>query len=113
MFQTILGNDHIKKYLQLALKKNSVANTLLFVGQDGIGKKLFAKELAYHLMYSNAIDEVTKKRVVENNHPDLHIFRPEGKTGMHTIAAMRELISQVFLAPFEVPVEFFLQNKQK
>jgi len=108
MFQTILGNEHIKKYLLLAHKKNSVANTLLFVGPDGIGKKLFAKELAYHLMYVNAIDDVIKKRVIENNHPDLHIYRPEGKSGMHTIAAMRELISQVFLAPFEAEAKVFI-----
>ena len=108
MFQTILGNDHIKKYLQLALKKNSVANTVLFVGPDGIGKKLFAKELAFYLMYSNVIDDVTKKRVIENKHPDLHIYRPEGKSGMHPIAAMRELITQVFLSPFEAESKVFI-----
>jgi len=108
MFQTILGNDHIKKYLQLAYKKNSLANSLLFIGADGIGKKLFAKELAYYLMFPNANDEALKKRVAENKHPDLHIYSPEGKSGMHSIANIRELISQVFLSPFEAEAKVFI-----
>lgn len=42
------------------------------------------------------------------HHPDLHFYRPEGKTGMHSIASMRQLCDEVALPPHEAPVKVFI-----
>ena len=45
-FENIIGNDKIKQELQETVKNNAISHSYMFVGQEGIGKKLFAKELA-------------------------------------------------------------------
>lgn len=46
MFENIIGNENIKKELTNSLKLNKVSHSYLFLGTDGIGKKLFAREFA-------------------------------------------------------------------
>ena len=50
MFRDILGNDPIKAYLEKAIEENRLPQTLLFAGSDGVGKSLFAKAIAVHLL---------------------------------------------------------------
>jgi DNA polymerase-3 subunit delta' len=106
-FSDILGNDHIKKRLSSLLEKNSLSNALLFAGPSGVGKFSFAKKLAYHLMYPHHCEN-NKKKIENNNHPDLHIYEPCGKTSMHLIASIRDLISEVHISAFEAVVKVFI-----
>ena len=36
------------------------------------------------------------------------ILKPEGKTSMHNISSIRNLISEVFMAPFEAEAKVFI-----
>ena len=108
LFEEIVGNESAKKYLEKIILSKSVANTLLFTGPDGVGKSLFALVLAEKMMYPEGFEENAKKKIMSGNHPDLHIFRPEGKTEMHSIASMRKLIDEVFLPPFEAEAKVFI-----
>jgi DNA polymerase III subunit delta' len=108
LFEDIYGNDHNKAYLEKLLLKKQLSNTNLFHGPDGIGKSLFAQNLAMHLIYPDGISDIAKQKMLNNNHPDLHIYKPEGKTSMHSIAAMRDLISQVYIAAFEGKAKVFI-----
>ena len=55
MFNNILGNDNIKELLTNAVKNNKASHSYMFVGTEGIGKKLIAKEF----------DESAKKEIDE------------------------------------------------
>jgi DNA polymerase III subunit delta' len=46
MFNKIAGNQSVKKLLTRILESGRVPGALLFVGEEGVGKKLFAVELA-------------------------------------------------------------------
>jgi DNA polymerase-3 subunit delta' len=46
MFNQIAGNQSVKKLLTRILESGRVPGALLFVGEEGVGKKLFAVELA-------------------------------------------------------------------
>ncbi len=46
MFDKLIGNNHIKTVLRRWTAQKRVPNSLLFVGEDGIGKRHFAFELA-------------------------------------------------------------------
>ena len=95
MFEAIYGNEPIKKYLQKGIEQNQLPQTLLFAGIDGIGKSLFAKELAAHLLLSP-------------RSADLHILSPEGKSGLYAIDTLREMMTKEHAAPFESVGKVFI-----
>lgn len=101
MFDSILGNEPIKAYLRKAASENRLPHAFLFTGPDGVGKSLFAKDLAIHLLGNKA-------RVEGETHPDFHVVRPEGKSGLHAIETLRRLIDDVHASPFEAPAKVFL-----
>lgn len=102
-FSKIAGNDLAKAALLRMAEQKSVPNTLLFYGPDGVGKSLFALGLAELLM-----GQKHAAKLHSQNHPDLHIFRPEGKSAIHTMDSVRKLIDEVALPPFEAPVKVFI-----
>ena len=46
MLDQLIGNDRVKSLLRRILETSRVPGALLFTGEDGIGKKLFALEIA-------------------------------------------------------------------
>src|SRR2546423_1749841 len=98
-FEHIVGNDRIKEYLSNLVERQSTVQSLLFAGPDGIGKGLFAHAFAELILCSN--DPEGKKKLALQNHLDLHVYRPEGKIGMHSMESMRTLIRDVYLPPCE------------
>ena len=46
MFENIVGNDTVKEELIDTLESNKIANSYMFIGEEGIGKLSFAKEFA-------------------------------------------------------------------
>ncbi len=108
-FDDIIGNDSVKDKLNAALENNNISNTLLFSGPQAVGKSLFATVLACRLMHPEKdIDPIALKKIDSNNHPDLHIYEPEGKTSHHSIASIRNLVEQVYMAPFEAEAKIFI-----
>jgi DNA polymerase-3 subunit delta' len=95
MFEKLIGNESAKRYLRRMADSDTIGNSLLFAGPEGVGKTLFAQAFAEGVLGSP-------------NHPDLHIYRPEGKTGMHAIQSMRQLSEDVYLAPFAGTRKFFI-----
>ena len=46
MFSTLIGNEELKNSLRRLLESKRVPGSLLFTGNEGVGKKLFALEFA-------------------------------------------------------------------
>ncbi|HEY6804472.1 MAG TPA: DNA polymerase III subunit delta' [Pyrinomonadaceae bacterium] len=46
MFSSLIGNNRVKEVLKRMLETSRLPGALLFVGEEGIGKKLFALEVA-------------------------------------------------------------------
>ncbi len=108
MFEHIIGNEQAKDYLTRTAKKGTVGNSLLFAGPDGIGKSLFAEAFAKLLICQHDPQLIHKHKIQAGNHPDIRIYRPEGKVGMHSIAAMRQFSEDVYLAPCESKWKVFI-----
>ncbi len=53
-FEKILGNEKVKETLLKTIKSNTVSHGYMFVGKEGIGKMLFAKEFAKIILCQNA-----------------------------------------------------------
>ncbi len=95
MFEKIVGHESLRAYVAKAMGENRLPHTLLFSGMEGIGKALFAKMLAAKLLGCDLT------RIESGNHPDFHLGRPEGKSGLYAIDRIRSLIEKDHNAPFE------------
>jgi DNA polymerase-3 subunit delta' len=90
----IIGNREIKEGL-LRLAKQKSPPSLLFAGPEGVGKSLFAEMFA-------------KELLGEVPHPDLYVFKPEGKTAQHTIESVRHLTEEVYRSPYLASHKVFI-----
>ena len=50
MFKNLIGNEHVKQTMRHLIAKGRVPNSLLFAGDEGIGKRQFAIELCRSLI---------------------------------------------------------------
>ena len=101
MFNNILGNDKIKELLTNSVKNNKTSHSYLFIGTEGIGKKLMAKEFAKMILCTDENKYCNNcKSCIEfdtNNNPDFKIIEPDGNS--LKIEQIREFQSKVAEKP--------------
>ena len=105
-WQNVQGHDFHRRAFAHALERGRLAHAYLFTGPGGIGKRLFARELAKALLCEQpsadlaACDQCEACTLVDaNTHPDFFaVARPEEKNEM-PIAVMRELCQGFSLKP--------------
>lgn len=107
-FSQLIGNKEIQGYLEKMLHKKSIANSLLFAGPDGIGKSQFAQVLAARLLCEADPEGIHEAKIQKGQHPDIHVYRPEGKLGLHSIQSLRQLGEEVHMPPYESPWKVFI-----
>jgi len=109
----ILGHEEQAKRFRDALKRGRLPHAYLFVGSEGIGKELVARELAKALECAEGKDEACDAcpacaKVEHGNHPDVTFVRRternekgEGRSRI-VIDQVREQIQQpIGFKPFE------------
>ncbi len=85
MFDGVIGNQNIQNKLINSVKENKVSHSYMFVGIDGIGKKIIAKQFAKKILCTNNIQEKCDecKSCIEfdsDNHPDFLYIEPDGNS---------------------------------
>lgn len=81
MFKKIIGNDPIKQILMKSIQKETFSHSYLFIGTQGIGKKMLAIEFAKNILCTEKEQDHTCKSCIEfesNNHPDFMCMQPDG-----------------------------------
>jgi len=130
MFSNLIGNQEVKESLQRALAANRLASSLLFTGDEGIGKKLFALEIAKALNCRNrqgveacdecpscrriarsnflpfGKDEDDKNRIIWSEHGDVAMVRPYKQ--IIRVGPIRELEREANFRPFEGAARIFI-----
>jgi DNA polymerase-3 subunit delta' len=131
MFARLAGNQRVKESLRRMLTAGRVPGALLFVGEDGVGKKLFALELAKSLNCQTPVEEVeacdrcascvritrsnftahtsdeeNKKRLIRSEHPDVWLARPYNR--LIRVDQMRELEQEANFRPYEGRARIFV-----
>ncbi len=104
-FSHIIGNQEIKDALNHMVATGRIGHSLLFAGCDGIGKSLFATTLAAKMLGGSPAQ---LQRIVNGTHPDLHVYRPEGKVAMHSIDSLRSFSDAVYMPPTEAAYKVFI-----
>lgn len=100
-FENIIGNIKIKKYLTQSIEDKNFLHSYLFLGTEGIGKLIFAKEFAkYILCRESNINECNCKSCLcfdSNNHPDFSVINEEGET--IKVEHIRNVIDKIIEKP--------------
>ena len=107
-FSQIIGNDPIKNQLNSMVSKRAVGHALCFAGPEGIGKSLFAWALSARIMAEFDPGKDHARKIQIGQHPDIHVYRPEGKLALHSIQSMRQLSDEVSLPPYEASWKAFI-----
>lgn len=89
--------------LQHMIDRGALTGTLLFLGSDEAQKYQIVLEIAKSLFGTSSVEKIEK-----DNHPDLHVLKPEGKSGMHSLAAIQGLIQEMHLPSYEAPCKIFV-----
>ena len=84
MFENILGNDNIKKYLINCINNKNFSHSYIFSGNKGVGKYTLAKEFAKMILEDDMMQ-------------DYYELKPDGKSVK--IAQIRELQAEINIKP--------------
>ena len=130
MFSKLIGNDEVKESLRRLLAGGRVPGSMLFTGEQGIGKKLFALELAKALncRQRNGVEacdqcssckrlsrssfppfsgeDDNKERMIWSEHADVAMVRPHKQ--IIRVKPMRELEREANFRPFEGAARVFI-----
>ena len=112
-FEDIIGNNEIKDYLLSSIIKNNMSQSYLFVGTEGIGKKIIAKEFARKILCTN--EEKSEICMCKSckcfeclNHPDYFVINEDGQT--IKIDQIRELTSRIIERPIISNKKVYILN---
>jgi DNA polymerase-3 subunit delta' len=94
---------HLFLQKQLTSLLEAPPSTLLFEGPKGVGKSALAKLFAYELLSGADLHKLES-----GNHPDLRELYPEGKAEMHPIEAIKNLIKEAYIPPYETSRRVFI-----
>ena len=84
MFENILGNDNIKKYLINCINNKNFSHSYIFSGNKGVGKYTLAKEFAKMILEDDMMQ-------------DYYELKPDGKS--LKIAQIRDLQAEINIKP--------------
>lgn len=112
-FKDILGNQEIKDYLINSINKKNILHSYLFLGTEGIGKLLIAKEFAKKILcLNNDEDEscICKSCICfnGNNHPDYYVINEEGES--IKIDTIRSIIEKAYEKPILSDKKVYIIN---
>ena len=99
------GHPFAKRILKEIIHKEQIPHAMLFSGPKGVGKSTFANHFVSELFTKRHGQD---QRLESGSHPDIRYYLPEGKTLMHPMSQMQELIKQAQIPPFEAAQKFFI-----
>ncbi len=111
-FAQIIGNRSAKELVFGMLKSGRLPHALLFRGPDGVGKKLFALNLAKRAnclepQREEPCDQCRSCRKTDAGlHPDVAVIEPDGNN--IKIEQVREVCRRAYLMPAEGRETFFI-----
>ena len=112
MFEGIIGNEKVKNELTQAVNLNKTSHSYLFIGSEGIGKKLIAKEFAKMLLCldKNKYCNKCKSCVSFNsdNNPDFVQIEPDGNNVK--IEQIRNIQKKILEAPITSEKKVYIIN---
>lgn len=107
----ILGNTEQRKNLENIIRHKNISHAYMFVGTEGIGKSLIAKEFAKSILCQNPTDKYCDKceccNIFENSPDYVYITDEDGSI---KVGDIRSLSENILLKPVKSNRRVFLIN---
>ena len=120
-FTDVLGEDALIERLHSRAKEGAVPHAVLFVGEEGSGKKMLATLYAKLLLCEQGGEDpclvcASCKQVAQGAHPDVYQIAPEeGKGGslkpIPVALIRRELIDNIQIKPYKGPYKIYIIDR--
>ncbi len=112
-FREIIGQEISLSILENSLKADRIAHAYLFIGEEGVGKSLTARNLAKILnCEGNSIDACDQclscRKIDRFIHPEVRWFKPDGISQTIKIEHILELQREISLRPAEGRKKIFI-----
>ena len=112
-FSDIVGNSDAKEYLIKSIKEKHILHSYLFIGTEGVGKLLIAKEFAKSILcLEESDDECTCKSCISfkgNNNPDFYLINESGEN--IKIDTIRKITSKIIEKPIVSKRKVYIINQ--
>ena len=72
-----LFNEEVNTYLNKIIKNKSFANSYIFYGAEGVGKKQTALQFINEIFKQHSLGKNVEEIITNNNHPDFLIIEPD------------------------------------
>ncbi|MCS6817511.1 MAG: DNA polymerase III subunit delta' [Blastocatellia bacterium] len=119
-FRDLVGNEQVKRALQMAVREGRLGHSLIFSGPEGVGKRQFALALAKTINCPNASNGDRSlpdscdacpscHKIERGEHLDVLVLRPE--TAFLRIEQIRSLCEQAYRKPFEARWRVFIVDE--
>ncbi len=108
-----LGNETVKEQLSFLLASGRLPHAILLVGEEGIGKRTLAREIACALVCRSNEEapchECPQCRKAEKGvHPDIYIHIPKGGARSFHVDVVRDVVSDIYMSPNEAPYKIYI-----
>ena len=117
MFKDIVGQERAIEFFRSAVNRQRLAHAYLFLGPQGVGKTMLARNLAKFLNCENPLKDadagidccdscVSCQKINGSNHPDVRWIEAE-KTAKISIDQIRSLQREIALKGYEAKYRVF------
>ncbi|MGN0383787.1 MAG: DNA polymerase III subunit delta' [Eubacterium sp.] len=111
-FREIIGQDHIVRHFQNAIKLNKISHAYIINGEAYSGKKMLARAFAMSLLCENGTGEPCMechscKQSLTNNHPDIKWITYE-KSGIGVDEIREQINNDVIIKPYSSPYKVYI-----
>ena len=112
-FNNIIGNEKVKNILTKSLNNNKVLHSYMFIGDEGIGKKMMAIQFAKKILCENYEGNECNncKSCVEfdgGNNPDYTYIEPDGR--VIKIEQIRQMQTKIIEKPVNSTKKVYIIN---
>lgn len=105
-FKDIIGQDNVKKHLQMGIRKGNISHAYIINGETGSGRRLLASAMTKTLLCENPTQEgdacgVCKSclQADSNNHPDVRFITHE-KASIGVDDIREQLVNDITIKPY-------------
>lgn len=115
-FKDIIGQEHIKEYLQNAISQKKIAHAYIIQGERFSGKEFITKVFAAALQCEKQGTETcgecrSCKQVQSGNQPDIIYLRHERPNSIGVEDVRSQINSDIAIMPYSSPYKIYIINE--
>ena len=112
-FKYLLGNENVKEQISVLMESNRLPHAIIIEGEEGIGKKTFAREIAAALVCRSNENKPCYQcsqchKAEKGIHPDIYEHTATGGANSFHIQTVRDIISDICMPPNEAEFKVYI-----